>query len=197
MLGWHGFETIWILRDLTVPEGASEISRSFYIPIMPVSGFSKIVITFFNLISKPTDWWQDLGARCIGYGGVNGEAAHAFSWTGTFSIAPFWLFVPQDRRHASVKKWGLAEGTIHHRWYKPFFYSKNVPDGSHPLFLSLRDLWQKEEIRWLGTPSHSKIQIARNSKPQRNTISEIQIARNSKPQRNTNSSELQATSKYK
>ena len=37
-LGGHGFESVRTLGDLTVPDGASEVSRTFYIPIMPVSG---------------------------------------------------------------------------------------------------------------------------------------------------------------
>ena len=41
-LGGHGFESVRTLGDLTVPEGASEVSRTFYIPIMPVSGLIRI-----------------------------------------------------------------------------------------------------------------------------------------------------------
>ena len=37
-LGGHGFDSVRTLGDLTVPDGASEVSRTFYIPIMPVSG---------------------------------------------------------------------------------------------------------------------------------------------------------------
>ena len=53
--GRHGFESGQILGVLTVPDGGSETSRTFYISIILVSGLNKTAITFFNVISKPTD----------------------------------------------------------------------------------------------------------------------------------------------
>ena len=44
-----------------MPEGAREIYRTFYISIMLVTGFIKIAITFFNLISKDDKVWALVG----------------------------------------------------------------------------------------------------------------------------------------
>ncbi len=50
-----GFESGLILGVLTVPDGGSETSLTFYIYIILVGGLNKIAKTFFNVISKSTD----------------------------------------------------------------------------------------------------------------------------------------------
>ena len=51
----QGIESGQILGVLTVPDGGSETSQTFYISIILVGGLNKTAITFFNVISKPTD----------------------------------------------------------------------------------------------------------------------------------------------